>query len=104
MLYVFAQGMGAFVAAVTFRVLRPNEADDYETFTYNLQQLKEAGISQMKVVAEACGTFLLIFTCGMVELSGSFKAARPFGAMLTMVAMNYALADVSGGYFNPAVT
>mmetsp|Transcript_150594 Transcript_150594/g.262356 ORF Transcript_150594/g.262356 Transcript_150594/m.262356 type:complete len:513 (+) Transcript_150594:109-1647(+) len=104
LLYTFSETMGAFVAAVAFRVLRPNEDDDYETFSMNLKSLKEAGITHVKLVAEASGTFLLVITVGLVQLSENYSTARPFGAALAMTSMHYALADVSGGYFNPAIT
>lgn len=103
-LYVISQMMGGFVAAVTFRVLRPHEDSDYEAFSMNLKNLKTAGITHVKLVAEASGTFLLVITVGLVQLSNNFTSARPFGAALAMTSMHYAMADVSGGYFNPAVT
>lgn len=63
-----------------------------------------------KLVAEFCGTFLLVF-CGTgaivvdQEFSGAVSQvgiAFTFG--LTVMALIYLLGDISGAHFNPAVT
>ena len=64
-----------------------------------------------RVVAEAFGTFWLVFGgCGAAVLSAAFPklgigfagVALAFG--LTVLTMAYALGRISGAYLNPAVT
>lgn len=56
-----------------------------------------------KYIAEFVGTFLLVFTVGCNVLSGSGVWAGTSIGCVLMVAI-YALADVSGANFNPAVS
>lgn len=66
---------------------------------------------QKKLMAEALGTFWLVFGgCGSAVLAAGFPdlgigfagVALAFG--LTVVTMAYALGGISGGHFNPAVS
>lgn len=66
---------------------------------------------QRRLVAEALGTFWLVFGgCGSAVLSAAYPqlgigflgVAFAFG--LTVLSMAYAVGHISGGHFNPAVT
>jgi glycerol uptake facilitator-like aquaporin len=65
---------------------------------------RNLGITKLKAFAEGVGTFLFVFTIGMTHLSHSFATARPLAGGAVYISMHYSLADVSGGYFNPAIT
>eukprot|EP00747_Dinoflagellata_sp_TGD_P162406 gnl/TRDRNA2_/TRDRNA2_179971_c0_seq1.p1 gnl/TRDRNA2_/TRDRNA2_179971_c0~~gnl/TRDRNA2_/TRDRNA2_179971_c0_seq1.p1 ORF type:complete len:528 (+),score=82.97 gnl/TRDRNA2_/TRDRNA2_179971_c0_seq1:97-1680(+) len=56
----------------------------------------------LRCAAEAMGTFYLVLTVGLNVLSGS--DATVWSASAALMCMIYALGDISGGYFNPAVT
>merc|ERR1740121_2779742 len=55
-----------------------------------------------RVMAEFLGTFMLVLTVGLNVMAASPAAAFSIAAALTC--MIYALGDVSGAHFNPAVT
>jgi aquaporin Z len=62
-----------------------------------------------KYLAEIVGTFVLVFVGSMSILSANGMAAPvlvvvPFGFGLALLAGIFAVGDVSGGHFNPAVT
>lgn len=103
--YMFAEIMGAFLAAVAYRVMRPSEdVDDHEQWIARQELLKDKDIAYPKLVAEGAGTFLVVFTFGMTTMSKLYKDSRPFAAAAAIMTMHYSVADLSGGHFNPAVT
>jgi len=55
------------------------------------------------LVAEFVGTFMLVFAVGCAKLSGD-ATWIPTGIACLITALVYALAPVSGGHFNPAVS
>merc|ERR1719203_1023015 len=55
-----------------------------------------------RLASEFIGTFAIVLTLGLNVLGNSAATGWSVGAAL--LCMSYALADVSGGYFNPAVT
>jgi aquaporin Z len=57
-----------------------------------------------KLVAEAIGTFFLVFTVGMVVLEPSAGQFAPVAIGAALAVMVYATAHVSGAHLNPAVT
>lgn len=56
----------------------------------------------VRVLTEFIGTFYLTLTVGMGVLNRSAFAAWAAGAVV--VSMIYAVGDISGGHFNPAIT
>jgi len=92
--YAFCQLLGAAAAAGLFRVVRPRD----------FRSGAAAGGSQRtpKLVAEFLGTFMLVLTVGLNVFGRS--AAGAFSIAAALVSMIYALGDVSGAHFNPAVT
>ena len=57
-----------------------------------------------KLVAEAIGTFFLVFTVGQVVLEPGAGAFAPIAIGFVLAIMIYATGHVSGGHLNPAVT
>jgi len=87
--YVIAELAGAALAAVMFRVTRP------EDFGFRKIPLS-------CYVSEFLGTYILVLTVGLNVLGKSPAGAYSIAAAL--MCMIYALGDVSGAHFNPAVT
>merc|ERR1740115_624650 len=97
-LYVLVEIAAAGLAAVLFSVIRPEEKDESSE-----PPSDGAGYTlQSKLISEVLGTFMLVFTVGLNVLGESKAAAFSIAASLTC--MIYALGDISGGHFNPAVT
>jgi aquaporin Z len=57
-----------------------------------------------KLVAEAIGTFFLVFTVGQVVLEPGAGQLAPVAIGVVLAVMIYATGHVSGGHLNPAVT
>ncbi|CAK9079590.1 unnamed protein product [Durusdinium trenchii] len=87
--YIGFELLGAAMAATLFKVVRP------EDFGGEKSQITE-------LVSEFLGTYMLVLTVGLNILGKSKAAAFSIAASLT--SMIYALGDVSGAHFNPAVT
>merc|ERR1719326_2463205 len=83
--------MGAALAAVLFRVVRPDDFGGSDK--YNLST---------KCVSEFIGTYVLIFTVGLNVLGQS--PAGAFSIAASLMCMVFALGNCSGAHFNPAVT
>merc|ERR1719215_307284 len=81
--------IGAALAAGFFLLVRP---EDFGGEKGNMQ----------KLVSEFLGTFILVLTVGLNVLAGAKAGALSIAASLA--AMIFALGDVSGAHFNPAVT
>jgi len=88
--YIGFEFLGAVIAAALFRVVRPAEFDT--TISKALSSL----------LSEFLGTFMLVATVGFNVLGGS--AAPAFSIAASLMCMIYALGNVSGAHFNPAVT
>ena len=87
--YILFELLGSAMAAALFKVVRP------EDFGGEKSQATE-------LVSEFLGTYMLVLTVGLNVLGSSKAAAFSIAASLT--SMIYALGDVSGAHFNPAVT
>lgn len=89
--YSFAELIGAVLAACLFKVVRPED--------FNADEQSEM---KKKLVSEFLGTFFLVLTVGLNVLGKS--PAGAFSIAAALMCMIYALGDVSGAHFNPAVT
>lgn len=87
--YIFFQLLGAALAAFAFALIRPEDFGAERTII-------------QKLLSEFVGTYILIFTLGLNVLAQSSAAA--FSVAACLMSLTYALADVSGAHFNPAVT
>jgi len=87
--YTFFEMAGAALAAVAFKVVRPEDFGGRKSATAEL-------------VSEFVGTFMLVLTVGLNVLGNS--PAGAFSIAASLMCMIYALGDVSGAHFNPAVT
>jgi len=95
LVYTAFECLGAALAVFVFQVMRPEEEND-EMSPPDVPKL------QSKLMAEMIGTFVLVFTVGMNVLVESKAAA--FSIAASLMAMIYAVGDISGAHFNPAVT
>jgi len=91
--YLAWEVVGAALAAILFKVVRP------EDFGSDVDE--ETRLAS-KLTSEFLGTFMLVLTVGLNVLAKSPAGAFSIAASLTC--MIYALGDVSGAHFNPAVT
>lgn len=94
----------AFCGALMFRIMRPFETRDYDDWTRTTDEIRSSGITTIKVLSEAVGTWYIVFTFGMTALSKSYVLARPWAAGAVVSSLHYAFGDLSGGHFNPAIT
>merc|ERR1719262_1521298 len=88
--YVVFELIGAALAAGLTKVVRPDEFGGDEISTVS------------KLTSEFIGTFILVLTVGLNVLGKS--PAGAFSIAASLMCMIYALGDVSGAHFNPAVT
>ena len=87
--YIALELLGAALAAALYKVVRPEDFLGEKSLVTEL-------------VSEFLGTYMLVLTVGLNVLGKSKAAAFSIAASLT--SMIYALGDVSGAHFNPAVT
>lgn len=87
--YAIFECAGAVIAAVLFKCVRPEDFGGNKTLATEL-------------LSEFLGTYVLVLTVGLNVMGRSTAAALSIAASLT--SMIYALGDVSGAHFNPAVT
>jgi len=90
LVYLAFEFLGAALASGMHRVVRPQE--------YGMQSM--GAVSNL--TSEFLGTFFLVLTVGLNVL-GSSKAGA-FSIAAALMSMIYALGNVSGAHFNPAVT
>jgi len=91
--YTFSELLGAALAAIMFKVVRPGDfANDPN---------RPASLTS-ELTSEFLGTFILVLTVGLNVLGNSPGGA--FSIAASLMCMIYALGDVSGANFNPAVT
>jgi len=89
--YTLCEIVGAGLAAGLFKVVRPNGGEADEEYPISA-----------KLASEFIGTFMLVLTVGLNVLAKS--PAGAFSIAASLMCMIYALGDVSGANFNPAVT
>mmetsp|Transcript_18108 Transcript_18108/g.30569 ORF Transcript_18108/g.30569 Transcript_18108/m.30569 type:complete len:457 (+) Transcript_18108:65-1435(+) len=90
--YILFQLLGSGLAALAFCVVRPAD----------LGNGASSGQLREQLSSEFIGTFILVLTVTMNILASSPAGALSIACSLS--AMIYALGDVSGGHFNPAVS
>lgn len=94
--YVAFQAAGGFVGAQLFRLTRPEDfMPDAELVAY-LPKLAT------RLVCEFVGTHTVVLTLCLCIAGQSVAIA--WGTAAALLCMTYALSDISGGHFNPAVT
>jgi aquaporin Z len=96
LVYTFMEIIGATLAVVAFKAVRPR---DFGPAPYDI--VSDATLGS-KLTSEFLGTFILVLTVGLTVLTGSSTGA--FSIAASLMCMIYALGDVSGAHFNPAVT
>jgi aquaporin Z len=89
LVYIVFELIGACLAAIMFKLVRPDQFGGEPTIVTRL-------------ISEFIGTFFLVLTVGLNVLGKSQAAA--FSIAASLMCMIYALGDVSGAHFNPAVT
>ncbi|CAE8635898.1 unnamed protein product [Polarella glacialis] len=94
--YTLYEVLGAVLAATLFRMVRPEDFASSAEFEHYEPALVT------RLLSEFLGTFMLVLTVGLNVLCNS--PATAWSAAASLMAMIYALGDVSGGHFNPAVT
>jgi aquaporin Z len=102
--YAVISMLASFVASVCFRILRPYEEEpNFDEFE-RLVKEERITINAPKLVSESVGTFVVVLTFGLTAMSKTYTMLRPLSAGSVLASCHYAVADISGGYFNPAVT
>lgn len=94
--YLAYELTGASLAALCFAVVHPEEFLNAEGVPRRVNETVK------KLFAEFIGTYFLVLTVGLNVLGSSPAAAWSIAASL--MCMIYALGNVSGAHFNPAVT
>jgi len=89
LVYWIFEFAGAGLAAVLFKLVRPTEFGAEKTLV-------------TECLSEFLGTYMLVLTVGLNVLGKSVAAA--FSIAAALMSMIFALGDVSGAHFNPAVT
>lgn len=90
-LYTSFELCGAAIAVALFKVVRPLGGQEDEEYPISA-----------KLASEFIGTYMLVVTVGFNIIAASQAAA--FSIAASLMCMIYALGDVSGANFNPAVT
>lgn len=93
-IYTVFELVGAAIAALLFRVVRPEE------YNASLEGTPPGMVA--KCVSEFIGTYMLVVTVGFNIIMGSTSTA--WSAAACLMCMIYSLGDISGGNFNPAVS
>mmetsp|Transcript_115496 Transcript_115496/g.204065 ORF Transcript_115496/g.204065 Transcript_115496/m.204065 type:complete len:463 (+) Transcript_115496:135-1523(+) len=95
--YLLFQVLGALLAVLLFRQVRPEERFHNERDIAHYEPKLPT-----KLASEFIGTLLLVLTVGL-NVTGK-SGATAWSAAAALTSMVYSLGDVSGGHFNPAVT
>jgi len=104
-LYALVELCGGILAALLFRICRPEDYMDTR-HSYDGHHIDDitsyVPSSSVRLFSEFVGTFFLVLTFGLNVIMMS--AATAWSVSAALLSMVYALANVSGGHFNPAVT
>lgn len=95
--YCISEFLGALLAAVLFLICRK------EDFIADPQRRNEY-VPKLgnRAICEFAGAFIMVLTIGLCLVT--HQTAAPWAAAAALASLSYALADVSGGHFNPAVS
>mmetsp|Transcript_55589 Transcript_55589/g.121766 ORF Transcript_55589/g.121766 Transcript_55589/m.121766 type:complete len:473 (-) Transcript_55589:20-1438(-) len=99
--YSFFQLLGAAFAVGVTHLIRPDEVYDADEKKWVKNQ--DAKPSS-RLIAEVVGTFYLMLVVGLNVMQGKDHLVTALSAGALLLVMIYAVGDVSGGHFNPAVT
>jgi len=99
--YTLFEIVGAALAVVAYKAVRPEDFITQERRVQWVQDAKGASLGSC-LTSEFLGTFMLVLTVGLNVLGNS--PAGAFSIAASLMCMIYALGDVSGAHFNPAVT
>eukprot|EP00927_Polykrikos_kofoidii_P051037 TRINITY_DN44852_c0_g1_i1.p1 TRINITY_DN44852_c0_g1~~TRINITY_DN44852_c0_g1_i1.p1 ORF type:complete len:508 (+),score=49.91 TRINITY_DN44852_c0_g1_i1:126-1649(+) len=107
--YLIAEVLGAFLAAGSIRVVRPNESQDRVTtqpsMGFGQMQAVDGGETRSAstaVMAEFVGSFYVALT--KVFVHADLSPHEPWAVAAVLASMVYSLRGVSGAHFNPANT
>jgi len=98
--YTLFELLGAALAAVAFKVVRPEDFVSKDSRGQWVREQRHPVAAEL--TSEFLGTFMLVLTVGLNVLGNS--PAGAFSIAASLMCMIYALGDVSGAHFNPAVT
>lgn len=96
LLYSAVEVCGGILAALLFRILRPEDVN-----AMYVRENSSPGLP-VRLFAEFLGTFVLVVTVGLNLVTKS--EATAWSAAAALMCMVYSLEDISGAHFNPAVT
>jgi aquaporin Z len=104
--------MGSLLAALLFKLTRPEDYLASSAVREDNQMIQDLQYYKAslptKLAAEFLGTFMLMLTLGLNTMGAvggsSTVAATGLSCGAAVLCMCYSVADISGGYFNPAVT
>eukprot|EP00929_Paragymnodinium_shiwhaense_P004071 TRINITY_DN1047_c1_g1_i2.p1 TRINITY_DN1047_c1_g1~~TRINITY_DN1047_c1_g1_i2.p1 ORF type:complete len:515 (+),score=101.75 TRINITY_DN1047_c1_g1_i2:192-1736(+) len=99
LLWILAELIGAALAAVLFRLVRPEE---FGKRTLSPRGGSPSSPLASKAVAEFFGTFMLALTVGLGLVAES--PATPLAAAACLMSMIYSVGNISGAHLNPAVS
>jgi len=110
-IYVVCHFLGAFFATTAFHIVRPEERIDESDANYqNLGAItkfafKIESLFDPEDTAEFLGTFFLCLTISLTSLAPEPAAnGGVWSVAACLMCMIYAMGDISGGLFNPALT
>jgi len=100
--YLMHDIIGAFLGTWLYRLVRPGEFDPVAQIDGSEPRETRSHKAASRVCAEFIGTFYVVLTKTLNRTSNSYS--EPWSMMALMTSLVCSLRDVSGGYFNPAVT
>jgi aquaporin Z len=112
-IYVAAQGAGAFLAVVLFNVVRKDQLtmkEDNELTKGFLTKAVQSVNLDPEDSCEFIGTLFLSLTISLNQIAqnqsdcSNCSAGKVWSSAACLISLIYAMSDISGGLFNPAVT